>query len=58
MPTTSVARRNPHRTHERKRRADKLFHKALDRLNAAKDTRKAAPKNPPETSLAECILQV
>jgi hypothetical protein len=38
---------NPHRTHERKRRADKLFHKALDKLNAAKDTRKAAPP-PPE----------
>jgi hypothetical protein len=34
------------------------FHKALDRLHAAKDTSKAAPENPPETSLAVCILQV
>lgn len=42
----------------RRRKVDKLFHKALDRLNAAKDTRKATPKNPPKTSLAVCILQV
>jgi hypothetical protein len=49
---------NPHRAHERKRMADKLFYKALDRLDAAKDTRKAAPENPPGNPLGECMLQV
>jgi hypothetical protein len=49
---------NPRRAYERNRRADKLVRNALDRLNAAKETRKAAPKNPPETSLAVCILKV